>query len=121
MAVKNDYIKKRTERDQAWLDTGEEMGIQKMADYLAIALHDPDVMGKNIYSRKRIDLFMKKLGELADFYGKAFSLKKEADWYQEKLDDALKEIYGDDLQKFNVRYPKMKELSYKKAQKGWTD
>ena len=117
----NDYLKKRAARDQAWLDVGEEFGMQKMADYIAIALHDPDVMGKNVYSRERIDKFFDKLSEIADYFSKAFSQDKEADYYQEQLDKAQREIYGDDMQPFNVRYPYMKEISYKKAKKGWVD
>lgn len=118
---KNDYMKKREARDQAWLDIGEQMGVQKMADYVAIALHDPDVMGKNVYSRERIDEFMKHLARIADYYSKAFTLDKEADYHQELLDRAQKEIYGADMQPFNVRYPYVKEISYKKSKKGWTD
>lgn len=119
--AKNDYQKRREARDQAWLDVGEQMGVQKMADYIAIALHDPDVMGKNVYSRKRIDEFMQHLSRIADEYAKAFTLDKEADYYQEQLDRAQKEIYGADMQPFKERYPYVKEISYKKAKKGWVD
>ena len=119
--AKNDYVKKRKAHDQTLLDIGQELGIQQMADYVTIALHDPDVMGKNVYSRQRIDKFFAKLQEIADYYGNAFSDSKEADYYQEQLDRAQREIFGDDLQPFNVRYPYMKEISYKKARKGWVD
>ena len=119
--AKNDYQKRREARDQAWLDVGEEMGIQKMADYVAIALHDPDVMGKNVYSRARIEKFFGKLSELAEKHKKAFTDDKEVELYQRNLDAELREIYGDDLQTFFVRYPYVKEQSYKKAKKGWVD
>lgn len=117
--AKNDYQKRREARDQAWLDIGEQMGVQKMADYIAIALHDPDVMGKNVYSRERIDEFMKHLARIASHHEKAFTLDKEADYYQELLDRAQAEIYGADMQPFKERYPFVKEISYKKAKKGW--
>lgn len=116
---KNDYKSQRRERDQNYFDVGEEMGIQKMADYLAIALHDPDIMGKNVYGRERIDAFFAYLQAAVDFYGKAFTDSNEADHIQQKLDDALKEIYGDDFQPFHERYPYVKTESYKKAKKGW--
>lgn len=119
--AKNDYQKRREARDQVWLDVGEQMGIQKVADYIAIALHDPDVMGKNVYSRERIEKFFDKLSEIADYFSNAFSMDKEADYYQDQLDKAQREIYGDDMQPFNERYPFMKETSYKKAKKGWVD
>lgn len=119
--AKNDYLKKCEARDQVWLDVGEEMGVQKMADYIAIALHDPEVMGKNVYSRKRIDEFMNHLSRIATKYEKAFTQHKEADYYQEMLDRAQAEIYGADMQPFKMRYPYVKEISYKKAKKGWVD
>lgn len=119
--AKNDYMKKREARDQAWLDVGEQMGVQKMADYVAIALHSPEVMKKNVHSRERIDEFMRMLADIADFYAPAFTLDKEADYYQELLDRAQAEIYGADMQPFKERYPYVKEISYKKAKKGWVD
>ena len=96
-------------------------GMQKMADYVAIALHDPDVMGDNAMTREEIDEFMRHLSRIADYHAKAFSLDKEADYYQEQLDRAQKEIYGADMQPFKMRYPYVKEISYKKAKKGWVD
>ena len=116
---KNDYKSQRRERDKSYFDVGEEMGIQKMADYIAIALHDPDCMGENAFEREQIDAFFAYLQAAVDFYGKAFSDSNEADHIQQKLDDALKEIYGDDFQPFRERYPHIKEESYKKAKKGW--
>lgn len=116
---KNDYKSQRREIAQNYFDVGEEMGVQKMADYLAIALHSPECMKKNVYSRERIDEFFAYLQTVVDFYAKAFGDSNEADYIQQKLDDALKEIYKDDFQPFYERYPYLKDESYKKAKKGW--
>lgn len=119
--AKNDYVKKRKEHDQTLFDIGQELGIQQMADYVAIALHESDVLRKNGYNRESIDKFFAKLQEIADYFSKAYTQDKEADYYQEQLDRAQREIFGDDMQPFNVRYPYMKDISYKKAKKGWVD
>lgn len=47
MNGKNAYLKKQRKLQQGFLDVGEEMGIQKICDYLHIALRDPEVMGKD--------------------------------------------------------------------------
>lgn len=119
--AKNDYAKKRKAHDQTLLDIGQELGIQQMADYVAIALHESDVLRKNGYSRENIDKFFAKLQEIADYFSTAFTQDKEADYYQEQLDAAQREIFGDDMQPFYERYPYIKEISYKKAKKGWVD
>ena len=44
--AKKDFLKRMKDREQAVLDIGEEMGIQKMWDYLQIALRDERVVRK---------------------------------------------------------------------------
>ena len=41
MGGKNAYLEKQRALNQQYLDVGEEMGIQKIWDYLQIALRDP--------------------------------------------------------------------------------
>lgn len=115
----NAYLEKQRKLQQAYFDAGEEIGIQKAWDYIQIALRDPDAMGKDVLGRKRIEKVYKKLTELADFYQAAWTDDKEADYYQEKLDAQLREIWGDDLKTFYERYPTMKQLGYDKARKNW--
>ena len=115
----NAYLRKQKEIKQTCLDVGEEMGMQKMWDYVQLAVRDPDVMGKDILGRKRIEKIFEKLKELADTYHTAFTDDKEADYYQEKLDDGLREIWGSDLTEFKDRYPYVKQFTYQKSRKGW--
>ena len=121
MGGKNAYLEKQRALNQQYLDVGEEMGIQKIWDYLQIALRDPEIMGKDIFGRNRLMKLHKKLGELADYYANAFTSKVDADNKQEELDGVLKEIWGDDIQTFYERYPYIKKLGYDKPQKGWVD
>lgn len=44
--AKNDFISKRNERDQAFFDAGERIGMQNMWDYVQLCLRDPVVVGK---------------------------------------------------------------------------
>ena len=52
---KNTYLDRQRERDQKFLDAGERMGIQKMWDYMQIALREEAVVGKDVFGRKRLE------------------------------------------------------------------
>ena len=113
------FVKQQRITMQTYLDIGEEMGMQKMWDYIQIVLRDPDVMGKDIFGRERIEKLYKALSEYSHEYGKAFSDDPEADYYQEKIDRQLLEVWGKDLQPFKERYPYIKQFGYNKSRKNW--
>lgn len=116
---KNGFLEKQRALQQGFLDVGEEMGMQKMWDYVQLALRDPNVMGKDTLGKERLTRVFNRLKELADSYHTAFTDDKEADVYQEKLDANLREIWGGELSPFYERYPHMKKMGYQKARKGW--
>lgn len=115
----NAYLEKQRQRDQAMLDAGEQMGLQKMWDYIQIALRDPQIMGKDVFGRKRLEALYKKCSQLADRYHAAFTDDVEADHRQEEMDKLLGEIWGEDLSPFYERYPQLKKQKYDKPKKGW--
>ena len=117
--AKNDYLKRQADRNKAFFDAGERVGMQKCWDYVQIALRDQDVMGKDVMGRKRMERVFNRAKDLADYFAIAFSTNVEADKKQEELDALLREIWGDDLSKFCERYPEIKQIRYDKAQKGW--
>ena len=121
MAVKNTYLERQRERDQKFLDAGERMGIQKMWDYMQIALRDPKIMGKDVFGRKRLEKLFFETKELAEYFHTAFTDDKEADLVQRDMDAALREIWGDDLSPFYDRYPELKKLGYDKSRKNWRE
>jgi hypothetical protein len=115
----NGYFKKRHDINQSYLDAGEELGVQKMWDYMQLALRDPAVMGKDTFGPQRLDKLFKAMQAIASEYHTAFTDDVEADYYQEKLDKQLKEIWKDRFSPFYERYPQIKQISYKKGKKGW--
>lgn len=117
--AKNAYMEQQQAIRQKYLDVGEEMGMQKMWDYVQIALRDSEVMGKDIIGRSRMEKIFRKLTELADTFQTAFTDEIEADYEQEKLDAHLREIWGDDLSPFYERYPYLKQTKYDKPKKNW--
>lgn len=119
MAGNNAYLKQKQAERQAVLDIGEEMGFQKLWDYVQICLRDPEIMGKDTFGKGRIAKLYEGLKKKVDFYHVCFTDDKEADYYQEKLDAELREIWADELQPFYERYPYMKKLGYNKARKNW--
>ena len=119
MKNKNAYLERQGQVNQKFLDVGEQMGMQKMWDYMQIALRDPDVMGKDIIGRGRLEKLFNRCKELADEYHTAFTDDVEADYKQEQLDRALKEVWGDDFNTFYERYPYLKQFGYNKPHKKW--
>lgn len=119
--AKNDFLKRQAERNRDFFDAGERVGMQKVWDYVQIALRDPNVMGKDLMGRKRMERVFKRAKDLADYFSEAFSKSVEADKRQEELDALLREIWGEDLSVFYERYPEIKKIRYDKPQKGWVD
>lgn len=117
---KNTYLEKRQAVNQAFLDAGEQMGLQKMWDYVQIALRDPEIVGKDVFGRARLEKLYRQLMKLADYYHIAFTDDVEADYRQEEIDARLREIWGDDMSTFYDRYPQLKKQEYGKKRKGWT-
>ena len=76
------------------------MGVQQMCDYISLALRDPETMGKDTFSGARILKVMKKTNEIMQYFRPAFLSTDEADWYQERLDRALREAYAGNRETF---------------------
>ena len=114
----NPYLAKQQAMLQSAFEIGEEMGMQRMWDYLQIALRCPEVMGKDTVGNTRMRRLYKKTVEFANEYQVAFTHDPEADYKQEQLDAALREIWKDELQPFYERYPYVKKIDYTKPIKG---
>ena len=121
MAGNNTYLERQRKRDQAMLDAGEQIGMQKMWDYIQLGLREPEVMSKDVLGRKRLEKLYKKVSELADHFHTAFTEDVEADHRQEELDGALREIWEGDLCPFYERYPQLKKVDYTKPKKNWRE
>ena len=115
--AKNDYLSRQRAREQEVFDAGLRIGRQQMCDYLSLALRDPETMGKDTFSGKRIIKVINKINDIMCKFSIAFDNSDEADYYQEKLDCALREAYGDEIRdgffSFCERYEEVKKFNYK--------
>ena len=116
--AKKAYLERQKAVYQGFLDAGEQMGMQKMWDYIQLTLRDPEVMGKDTFGKERLEKIYKHLKVLADRYHICFTDDKEADYYQEELDAQIRQGC-DKFYPFYERYPQLKRLGYDKARKGW--
>ena len=119
MSGGSSYLKERHAERQFYLNLGESITTQKMWDLIQIILHNPEVMGRDTFGRKRLAKIYKELKVMVNEYHAAFTSDKEADYYQEKIDAQLREIWGDEAVTFYERYPDIKKIQYDKARRGW--
>lgn len=117
--AKNDFLARQKARDQALFEAGERIGMQRMWDAMQLALRNPEIVGKDTMGRKRLEKVYEGTKQEIAKYHKAFTKDVEADYLQEKMDQALGEIWGEDLTPFHERYSELKQYGYDKAQKGW--
>ena len=112
--AKNGYAQKVALARETYLKIGHDFCAQKAADLIAIALNDPETMGKAL-GEKKIRRIFEKVAELETTFEAAFYTNPEQDYWQEVLDRRLAEIFGkDNLCPFKERYPFLKEVRYGK-------
>ena len=117
--AKNDFLARQAATQRAYFDAGLRSGRQQILDMVSLVLRDPDIMGKDTFGKDRIVKLYDALKKEVDFYHVCFTDDKEADYFQEKMDAELREIWGDELQPFYERYPYIKKFDYSKARKNW--
>ena len=119
---KNDYLSRKLQREQAVFDAGMRIGRQQMCDYITLALRDPETMGKDTFSGKRILKVLRKTNDLMNEFNRAVEKCDDADYYQDKLDIRLREAYGDEITggfySFFDRYEMVKKFNYKTGRWG---
>lgn len=109
--AKNEYAQRIAAVREMYLQIGQDFGVQKTADLLAIALNDPEVMGKAL-GEKKIRKILERMLELEKTFNAAFYANPEQDYWQEMLDRRLSEIFGTETVPFRERYPWLKEVKY---------
>ena len=121
--AKNAFMQKQLAIQQGMLDVGMDTGFQKCWDLIQIVLHDPKVMGKDTFGKKRIKEIYWAMKELERVLGTAWlpTLSNDADVRQRDLDALLGEIWGEELQTFYERYPYVKKPDYSKPKKSWRE
>lgn len=119
MAKKTSHLatKIKRERDAATdvaFNQGIRIGAQMMADCWMATLNDPDVMGRDIFGHDRMLRVGKAVDGNYDKYFKALDVakNKEADVWQERLDEKLRKTLKDDFIPFAQRYPDIRKIKY---------
>ncbi len=109
--AKNDFLAKQRFVQQAFFDAGIQSGRQQIMDMMSLVLHDKYGFGKD-----RLVVVVQGIGEYIDKFQTAWEKSDEADYYQNKLDAALAEIYGESLHdSFYERYKYAPEYNYQKG------
>lgn len=115
----NAYLDAKQHREQDIFQAGMDIGYQRCLDYMQWVLRNPKYVGRDIFGKPRWLKIFEGLRECDDLFGEAFTTGRDADYYQEKLDANLREIFAEDFQPFSQRYPLMKKVKYNKPKKGW--
>ncbi len=103
------YAQRRDALIRVAAEAGEQVGTQRMADLMALALNDPDVMGKDVLGPERIKRVYARLYELEAELAQAWRKGDEQDYAQAKQDRELRRIFGGDFVPFEERYPDVKK------------
>lgn len=116
MAKQNPFLAKQEALRQQCFEVACDTTAQKFFDYLCIALNDPEIMGKDVFGAKRLEKIYEAMRKLDKEYSEAWCGSQDSDYYQEKIDDSLKKIFGN-IVPFRERYPFQKEWNYNKPLK----
>lgn len=123
MAKQSGMLKRQKEeqkaRDRVLQDATRQTFVQYMTDTLLFTLNDPEVMGKDVFGYARLKKILDAWGAKYDLYFEALTLADEADYYRQKMDDALRRIVpeGEEFFPFEERYQWLPLITYGEAGK----
>lgn len=110
---RNGYLDRQKKIVGAYRQAEKETYIQFMTDTLILTLNDPEVMGKDVFGKKRIEKVVLAWGKVYDEFHGALEKGDEADFFQEVLDRRLKRVLGEkDFHPFRERYEWLKQQVY---------
>lgn len=121
MAKKNSYLQKQEVARQVYMDATADTYTQFMVDMFILALNDPEVMGKDVFGKKRIQKVVAGVQAKYDYFHNALKYGKNKrereeltpEYYQDKPDMALRQILGDEgFADFETRYDWLKKVRY---------
>lgn len=109
---KSGYLQRQKAAVGVYRQAEKDTYIQFMTDTLMVTLNDPAVMGKDVFGKQRIKKVVEAWGKAFDKYHGALEKNDEADYWQEKLDQQLRAILGDELVPFPKRYDWIPQFGY---------
>lgn len=101
------YAQKVKAAREAELQIGVDTGFQKAADFFGMALYEEG------YGEQRQERIARRVMQLDDELGEAWTNSKEADYKQEQVDRILKKAYGKNFSPFAERNPYIAKFDYK--------
>lgn len=107
---KSGYLQRQNSIVQANKDAAAETYMQFTGDMFALALNDPEVMGKDTLGEERLAKVNAAVQRYFRQFHPALSECAEADYYREKLDERLAKIYKTMFIPFRKRYDWIREL-----------
>lgn len=100
------YAQKLAIARQTELTIGVDTGFQKAEDFFSIALYEEG------FGEQRQEKIARRVMELDQEYGDAWTGRVEADYKQEQIDRILKKAYGKNFTPFLERNPYIKKFNY---------
>ena len=110
------FIEQQKKKQELCFKAGCDLTAQQFFDFMCIVLNDPDVMGKDVFGCNRLEKVMEAIKAADAEYAEAFVNGVDSDYYQEKLDGALRRIFKN-IDPFHKRYPFLKQWNYNKPYK----
>lgn len=101
---KNEYAKRLRERKAKEAKMVELWTAQLCLDVMALVLNDPEVMGRDVFGKDRLQKICAAFNELYSDAFTAMSSDPAASYVREKLDDRLEKIFGPDFERWEKRY-----------------
>lgn len=112
---KNSFLAQQQAKQKAFFEAGLQSGRQQIMDMISLVLRDPAIMGKDTFGKERLLKVVQGVGDYIDKYQPAWEKCDDADYYQQKMDDALAEAYGGLADSFYTRYQFAPEYDYVKG------
>ena len=114
-SMANAFLHRIENARQDGLRAGLEIGFQMAADFIALSANDPDCVGKNnTLGEERLLKILAGAKKYEMQFSEAFCTAEESDYQRDLLDRRLKQIFKKSFRGFEERYPRVKEIRYKK-------
>lgn len=119
MGGKNKYAATLHEMFRLGVETGIRMGTQFDWDCMQLALRSKEAVGKDTFGKNRIGKLFNVHRKIRKKYVTALTNEADSDALRYALDQALREIHGDELIPFEKRYDEIKPIDISKPKKSW--
>lgn len=112
--AKNDFISRQNQKDRNCITFCENFGFQRCIDMMQLALRDKRFCSDK-FGRQRLEKLISGIAYYNDSYIDAYYQNPESDVKQNHMDEALREIWGEDLVPFPERYDYISQYNYNVA------